>query len=46
MSQIDIFSFIRELISDNDKLSKFKDIVSAIKELIFDIKSVINIVKK
>ena len=41
ISIIDIISLVKDLISDGDKLSKFKEIVADLKELISDIKDLI-----
>lgn len=35
---IDLISFIKDLLTDPEKLSKFREIISDIKELINDIK--------
>lgn len=42
----DILAFIKELISDNEKMGKFREIIMDIKELIYDIKDVISFFKK
>ena len=41
ISIIDIIALVKELISDGDKLEKFKEIVADLKELICDIKDLI-----
>ena len=38
ISFVDVLAFIKELISDSDKLAKFKEVIEDIKELINDIK--------
>ena len=43
---IDLIALIKEVISDNEKLNKFKEVVEDIKELINDIKDVVEIIKK
>ena len=43
---LDIISLIKEVISDNEKMGKFKEVVEDIKELINDIKDVIEIIKR
>lgn len=45
ISFIDILTFIKDLISDPEKLNKFKEIIADIKELINDIKDVIAAIK-
>lgn len=42
----DIFSFIKELVSDNEKMGKFREIIGDIKELINDIKDVVGFFNK
>lgn len=46
MKLIDILSFIKELIADNEKMGKFREIVADIKELISDIKDAAGFFKK
>ena len=41
----ELFEFIKELIGNQDKMSKFKEIISDIKELFNDIKDVITLIK-
>ena len=41
ISIADIIVLIKELISDENKLRKFKEIVSDVKELIHDIKDIL-----
>ena len=41
ISFVDVIGFFKELISDPEKLNKFKEIIADIKELIADIKDVI-----
>ena len=43
---MDIIGLIKEVISDNEKMGKFKEVVEDIKELINDIKDVIEIIKR
>lgn len=45
ISFIDILTLIKDLISDPEKLNKFKEIIADIKELINDIKDVIAAIK-
>ncbi|MGN0014796.1 MAG: hypothetical protein ACI37T_05200 [Candidatus Gastranaerophilaceae bacterium] len=42
----DILAFIKEIITDNEKMSKFKEVVTDLKELIYDIKDVVGFFKK
>lgn len=42
---IDLIALIRDVISDNDKMSKFREVVEDIKELINDIKDVVALFK-
>jgi len=41
ISITDILALVKELISDGDKMSKFKEIITDLKELIKDIKDLI-----
>ena len=41
ISVVDIIALVKELISDGDKLAKFREIVADVKELISDIKDLI-----
>ena len=41
ISVSDVISLIKDLVSDGDKLSKFREIISDLKELIIDIKDLI-----
>lgn len=43
---IAILMFIKEVINDEDKMTKFKEIIYEVKELIYDIKDVVNLFKK
>ena len=45
ISFVDILAFIKELISDSDKLAKFKEVVEDFKELISDINDCVAIFK-
>lgn len=45
MTAINILGLIKDLISDNEKMEKFKEIVTDVKELISDIKDVLKLVK-
>ena len=45
ISVFDILTLLRELISDGDKLAKFKELIKDVKELIDDIKDVIKTIK-
>ena len=38
---IDLFNLIRELVGNEDKMNKFREIVADIKELVNDIKHVV-----
>ena len=46
MNFIEILNFIKELVCDNEKMEKFKEVVADIKELISDIKDVVGFFKK
>ena len=46
ISFIDVLTFIKDLISDGDKLAKFKEVIEDVKELINDIKAVVELIKK
>ena len=41
ISIVDIIALVKELISDGDKLSKFREILADVKELISDIKDLL-----
>ena len=43
---VEILNFIKEIITDEAKMMKFREIVADIKELISDIKDVSNFFKK
>ena len=43
---IKLIDFIKDIISDENKMVKFKEVVTDIKELIYDIKDVIGFFKK
>ena len=43
---IDIVDFIKEIVSDEQKMAKFKEVVTGIKELIADIKDVVGFFDK
>ena len=45
MKIVDILNFIKELIGDETKMSKFREIVADIKELVSDIKDAVKLVK-
>ncbi|HIS88945.1 TPA: hypothetical protein IAA87_05950 [Candidatus Avigastranaerophilus faecigallinarum] len=45
VSFVDILAFLKELITNQEKLGKFKEIISDVKELIKDIKDVIALIK-
>lgn len=45
LSIIDIISLIKEIISNEDKMSKFKEIIADIKELISDVKEANELMK-
>lgn len=42
----DILSFIKELVSDNEKMGKFREIIADLKELINDVKDVVGFFNK
>jgi len=46
MKFIEILAFIKEIIADDNKMSKFREIVADIKELVNDIKDVVGFFKK
>lgn len=37
---VEMLNFIKEIIADNEKMSKFREVIADIKELIADIKDV------
>lgn len=41
ISVSDIIGLIRDLVSDGDKLAKFREIISDLKELVADVKGLI-----
>lgn len=43
---VEVLGFIREIIADETKMAKFREIVNDIKELIYDIKDVVGFFKK
>lgn len=43
---VDFIGLIKELIGNDEKMSKFREIVADIKELVNDIKDVVEIFKK
>ena len=45
MKLVDIITLIKELIADDAKMGKFREIVADIKELIMDIKDAVKLVK-
>lgn len=45
MTIANILILIKDLVQDNEKMGKFKEIVADIKELICDIKDVLKLVK-
>lgn len=46
MKFIEILAFIKEIIADDNKMEKFREIVADIKELVSDIKDVVGFFKK
>lgn len=46
MNFINFIILIKEIITDNEKMAKFREVISDIKELISDIKDVMNAFKK
>lgn len=42
----EILTFIKEIIADNEKMAKFREVVNDIKELIHDIKDIVGFFKK
>lgn len=46
MKFIEILAFIKEIIADDNKMTKFREIVADIKELVSDIKDVVGFFKK
>lgn len=42
----EIISFIKDIVSDENKIAKFKEVVSGIKELVSDIKDVVGFLKR
>lgn len=42
MKLLDVLGFIKELLADNEKMGKFREIVADIKELISDIKGIVS----
>ena len=45
ISFVDVLALIKDIISDNEKLEKFREVVGDIKELIADIKDCVNFFK-
>ena len=45
ISALNVLSLVKELLASEDKMSKFKEIISDIKELVKDIKDVISLAK-
>lgn len=45
MKLVDIITLIKELIADDAKMNKFREIVADIKELVSDIKDAVKLVK-
>ena len=43
---VEVLGFIREVIADEEKMAKFREVVNDIKELIYDIKDVVGFFKK
>lgn len=43
---VEILAFIKEIIADDAKMAKFKEVVTGIKELVADIKDVVGFFKK
>lgn len=46
ISIVDIIAFLKELISNPEKMEKFKEIVDDLKELINDIKDAVKLIKE
>ena len=46
MNIVEVLKFIKEIIPDDEKMAKFKEVVNDIKELIYDIKDVVGFFKK
>ena len=46
MKFIEILVFIKEIIADDNKMAKFREIVADIKDLVNDIKDVVGFFKK
>lgn len=42
---IELFGLIKELVSNSEKMEKFKEIIFDLKELISDFKDVVSIIK-
>ena len=43
---LEVLSFIKEIIADEAKMSKFREVIADIKELVYDIKDVIEFFNK
>lgn len=43
---VEILAFIKEIIADDAKMAKFKEVVADIKELVADVKDVVGFFKK
>lgn len=43
---VDFFTLVRELVGNNEKMDKFREIVADVKELIADIKDVVAMFQK
>ena len=46
MNIVEVLKFIKEIISDDEKMAKFKEVVNDIKELVYGIKDVVELNKK
>ena len=45
VSALELVGFIREMLSNDEKLKKFKEIAATIKSLIADIKDIVSFIK-
>lgn len=43
---LEVLMFIKEIIADDAKMSKFREVIADIKELVYDIKDVIEFFNK
>ena len=46
ISIVDIIAFLKELISNPEKMEKFKEVIDDLKELINDIKDAVKLIKE